>query len=281
MAAPANPNVGVSMAYRYLLYIDILGFSNLVDEPARVADLYEVVASLNVHKHPDFKAIVFSDTILVYNINETAGRADPNYYVMYLCEFAQDLQARLLGKDIFFRAVLVRGTFDHYELNRIPCFYGKALVRAYQDEKRIKAIGLFIHSSLVQYSDVFHTENFNDEYDIVFITQGLERIRDAYDGQVPLPRELIEETEEIHSLSLDLLYMKQLFENTQKNHSAGVKRKFDQIWEIFKNRYPKVLGALAKSHFDWNSVSKGANWNAYMQKYPASYSWSIESRFDY
>jgi hypothetical protein len=55
----------------YLLYIDVLGFKKLVDEaPDRVDDLFEIVASLNLHQHHDFAAIVFSDTILVYNITQ-------------------------------------------------------------------------------------------------------------------------------------------------------------------------------------------------------------------
>jgi len=269
------------MAYRYLLYIDILGFSDLVNEPGKVEDLYEVVASLNVHKHPDFRSIVFSDTILVYNLSEMAGCRNPSYYVMYLCEFAQDLQARLLGKDIYFRAVLVRGDFNHYELNGIPCFYGEALVNAYQSEKKIKAIGLFMQSSLAEFSDVFHTEAFNEEYDFVFITQGLERVRDAYEGQIPLPKWLIEETEEIHGLSLDLIHVKHICNNKQKQQSLDIKSKFERTWEILQNRYPQVLDALEESDFDWDVVSRGANWNAYMKQYPANYSWAIEARVDF
>src|SRR5438132_9254972 len=130
------------MRDRYLLYIDILGFSELVatGDP-RINDLYEVIASLNVHQHPSFRAIIFSDTILVYNVEGSDTRSDRNYLVMYLCEFAQDLQHRLTKKDIFFRAVLVRGDFHHYELNGIPCFFEKSLVNAHKSEKKLEAIG--------------------------------------------------------------------------------------------------------------------------------------------
>ena len=111
------------MKDRCLLYIDILGFADLVSESnARIQDLYEIIASLHVHDHPSFKAIIFSDTILVYNVEGDDTRRDRSYLVMYLCEFAQDLQRRLTEKDIFFRGVSVRGYFTHYELNQIPCF---------------------------------------------------------------------------------------------------------------------------------------------------------------
>lgn len=269
------------MARRYLLYIDILGFSDLVNTDKRVTDLYEIVASLNVHKHPDFKAIVFSDTILVYNISEACGLNNPTYYIMYLCEFAQDLQAKLLGKDIFFRAVLVRGEFHHYELNGIPCFYGQALVKAYLSEKTTKAIGLFMHSSLARWSEVFRTVKFNAEYRFVFITQGLQGIQDTYDGEVPIPRELIEESGEIYMLSQDLLYLKQLHQNAINQPDADVKLKFESTLRIFFQQYPKILSALAASEFDWNSISPDADWDSHMKRYPENYSEAIETRVDF
>lgn len=56
------------MSDRFLLYIDILGFSNMVrDEPRKVVRVYEILDTLNVHNQSDFKVIVFSDTILIYN----------------------------------------------------------------------------------------------------------------------------------------------------------------------------------------------------------------------
>lgn len=54
------------MRDKYLLYIDILGFRELArTSQDRVYDLYRVVASLNVHMHSAFEAIVFSDTIVI------------------------------------------------------------------------------------------------------------------------------------------------------------------------------------------------------------------------
>jgi len=53
---------------RFLLYIDILGFTDMTNnEPRKVARVYSILDELNVHKHNSFKTIVFSDTILVYN----------------------------------------------------------------------------------------------------------------------------------------------------------------------------------------------------------------------
>jgi hypothetical protein len=56
------------MPDKYLLYIDILGFSDLVqNDPHQIERIYGVLDSLNVHRHDVFRTIVFSDTVLVYN----------------------------------------------------------------------------------------------------------------------------------------------------------------------------------------------------------------------
>ena len=51
-----------------------------MNEPERVKDLYEIISTLNVHRHESFGTIVFSDTILVYpkiewNINKNTRAA--------------------------------------------------------------------------------------------------------------------------------------------------------------------------------------------------------------
>lgn len=55
-------------AEKFLLYIDILGFTEMaIKEPRKVERIFATIDSLNVHQHGAFKTIVFSDTILVYN----------------------------------------------------------------------------------------------------------------------------------------------------------------------------------------------------------------------
>ena len=269
------------MAHRFLLYIDILGFSALSKDRDRVKDLHEVVASLNLKAQPDFRAIVVSDTILVYNVNEAAARATPSLYISYLSGFASELQVRLLGKDIYFRAVLMLGDFNHYELNGIPFFDGDALVSAHQSVKEVKAIGLFIDTALARSSEVFSTEKFNDEFDFVCTAQGLEQVRNVYGGQVPLPRDIVEPADDLLRLSQDLLYLKGIYENIKQSHSFSVKSKFERTWQLFERRYPEVLSALVASRFDWNAISNGADWIAQMKLYPESFSSSIETRVDF
>lgn len=87
---------------RFLLYIDFLGFSDLVAEnPKRIDMIYQIINSLNVHAHEAFKTIVFSDTVLVYNSELASSERNKKYLVMYACEFVQDLQRRLVGQGVF------------------------------------------------------------------------------------------------------------------------------------------------------------------------------------
>ena len=80
------------MKEKFLLYIDILGFSDLVQRnPDKVKEIYNIVNKLNVYKHDAFQTIIFSDTILVYNKHEANSIRDKEYVVMYMIEFAQDL----------------------------------------------------------------------------------------------------------------------------------------------------------------------------------------------
>src|ERR1039457_5888675 len=87
---------------RFLLHIDILNFGNLIAQKGKVEELYEIINKLHVHRHDVFTTIIFSDTILVYNKSHARGLEDVRYLVMYLCEFAQDLFYRLIGRDIHF-----------------------------------------------------------------------------------------------------------------------------------------------------------------------------------
>ena len=147
-----------TMNDRYLLYIDVLGFENLVDTaPERVDDLFEIIASLNLHHHNEFSAIMFSDTILVHNVSLPVSDNDRKTIVMYQCEFFRDLLHRVAGRSLALRGVLTYGQFEHYRLNNVPYFYGQAFNRAYRLEKCLEVTGLLYGptlSTLLRYIQV-------------------------------------------------------------------------------------------------------------------------------
>lgn len=125
----------------YLLYIDILGFSDLVkNDPRKVDRLYNIINELNVHRHHAFKTIIFSDTILVYSPHLSNTERDHNYMSMYCVEFAQDLFYRTWREDVYFRAILDYGEFVHEELANCSKFYGEALINCYNLEKGLPSL---------------------------------------------------------------------------------------------------------------------------------------------
>lgn len=184
------------MRNQYLLYIDILGFEEMVAKaPDRVDDVFRIIASLNAHRHPDFSTIVFSDTILVHSAAVPRSEHDHDYIVMYLCEFAQDLLRRLVGREIAFRAVITMGEFDHYLLNDVAYFYGQALLGAYKAEKKIKCTGLFIDGVCNRRNRIFPTASYDDDWHFVFLTQRLTELEDVYEGELPLDDRLVADTD--------------------------------------------------------------------------------------
>ena len=93
-----------------LLYIDILGFGQLVkDNSPEIKEIFKIMDGLNVHKHFALQTIVFSDTMLVFNKNKEY----PNhYYVTFLIEYAQQLFYRLSLINVYFKGIITFGDFN-------------------------------------------------------------------------------------------------------------------------------------------------------------------------
>ena len=247
-----EPDDPTPLVDRYFLYIDILGFTDLVlNAPDRVADLYEIISSLNAHRHESFGTIVFSDTILVYpKFERGSGRRADAYFIMFLCEFAQDLMHRLRNKDIYFRAILTQGKFAHYLLNGIPCFYGPALVDAYKSEKQVKALGLFMDRRCTSRSDVFHTKPFNDRYDFVYLWQSLQQFEPHGSNPFPFPDASLFSDLDLHwTIAEEVLMLSNIARN-RRNPDMNISMKHENTWDVLRARYPKILDQLEGANFD-------------------------------
>lgn len=241
---------------RFLLYIDILNFSNLVAKKGKVEDLYEIINRLNVHRHGVFTTIIFSDTILVYNKSNARSLEDVRYMVMFLCEFAQDLFYRLIGRDIHFRAYITCDDFAHYGLENIKdVFYGEALIEAYQAEKKIQAMGLFMSNAVATYSDIFKTRRFNRSCRFVYIMQTLQRYS-ARKQDYPLDPASIVDTDAIWLLAYDIRYLKMIH-----MHKADValpfrvRRKYETTWTMLLKQHSGFMSVLEESNFDPKAIS--------------------------
>ena len=123
------------------LYLDFLGFSNLViGDSNKVRRLFNMLDAINIHKDCNFKSIIFSDTLIAYNVlNEHSQTC---YEFMFLVEFVQDIAHRLTGSNLFFRAIIRFGEFEVQKLTHFDAYFGEALINSYKDEKDLP-VGLF------------------------------------------------------------------------------------------------------------------------------------------
>ena len=153
------------------LYIDILGFKNLVTSNTdKVESIFKIIDSLHVHKDIAFQTIVFSDTILVFNKD---NRYPLHFYVTYLIEYAQQLFYRLSMINVYFKGIITLKPFTYLELKNVNAYYGEALISTYQDEKELKGFGLYIDKSISNDAFIFEKIDFNEKYDYILLCQSL------------------------------------------------------------------------------------------------------------
>lgn len=258
------------MPKKYLLYIDILGFSNLVEKGSRnVYEIYDAINQLNVHQHDAFKTIVFSDTVLVYNRTEPSSKHDHQYLVMYAIEFAQDLLYRLIGKNVFFRATLRYGEFTHFKFSNLDAFYGTSLINSYRDEKRIPCVGLFIHKSVWSRNDIFPTAPFSKDYRFVFLNQILHSVYRELGTSLPLSveaGELFVDLGHPWEIAKDVIFLKQIHQNMTKHPEPLVRAKFLTIWTLYRTKYPGILDGLESAKFNPKAILPNLNWTKYLKR---------------
>lgn len=253
---------GISdMAEKYLLYIDILGFSDLIRKRGAVKILYETINSLNVHRHSAFNTIAFSDTLLVYNVNNPTNAHDRHYIVMYLCEFAQDLFYRLVGRDLHFRAYVTLGDFEVTEFDHLKAFYGEALVKAYERQKQIESTGLFIENELLDDCDIFHCEKYDNKCSYVHLMQALDSITFPDNSTYPIDPILVFETGLHWFLAYDFAYLNNIHRHMNDSDlPPRVRTKHATAWNIIRKRHKRLLDALEANDFDPQAICKG-NWS--------------------
>jgi len=250
------------MNTRYLLYIDILGFQNLVGHaPEKVPDLFELIDSLNVHRHDAFKTVAFSDTVLVYNAVDPVSDHDHEYIMMYLCEFAQDLLHRLVGTAVYFRGLICHGEFTHYLLRHVEVFYGPALIDAYLKEKSINCMGLFIEKTCLRWNKIFPVAKFDENLSFVYLTQSLERLWQDSSGILPVDPLIIEGVEFYLAAEVKLL---EIINRMMLCHlEPAVRSKFLMFWQFYRSRYRKLIDTLEERDFEPAAVCPSHNWSQY------------------
>ncbi len=145
-----NPNLESG---RYLLFLDILGFSDRVEKHG-VAHVYATIDNavqcferwqgLN----GDFRTIYFSDTFLFYQ--EPKGYGDWAFLDMYA--IGGMILSALLAQGIPARGAISFGEFEVHRdrSDKHQLYFGKALLEAYRAEQRENWIGITILPSAWQ-----------------------------------------------------------------------------------------------------------------------------------
>ena len=242
------------MADKLFLYVDVLGFKELVRSGYDMMSIFEELDKLNVHSDADFNAIVFSDTIIVHA--SELWNAAPNQGVMWLTEFAQDLFYRLISKDIHIRAYITYGDFHHHKLENFEAYYGEALITCYEREKGIKSTGVFIDVRLVPYCTIFRVTQFDDQSYYVHVMQHLDDASLEY-TEYPLDGSYIEDTGMEWWVAYLLRYMENTYRHSQDPAlSADVRLKHSNAWRMLSARHPGLTRRLVEAHFDFGKVIK-------------------------
>lgn len=250
---------GLSLSKHLFLYLDILGFTEFLENPAEVEELYGIIDRLNVFRHDSFECIVFSDTILIYDnhpVSLDVGHMRRS--VMWLCEFAQDLLYRLISTDRHFRALLTIGDFKSSQLKNIQYFYGKALVDTYLYEKKIQSTGLYINNSALPFSNIFKTTPYDKEYSYVFLTQNLNNISDYYSHITIEEHAEIVESQGLEGLYVyDFIYLQNIYRSMNDTSLPGsVRTKYVNTWNMLSKRYCRLQDALVVHNFDLQKIIK-------------------------
>lgn len=246
----------------YLLYIDILGFGELTkNDHSRARRLYHLLETQHVHNHHAFRAIVFSDTILIYNLEEPLTQSDHEYLVMFAIEFAQNLLYTTIGKDFYFRAVLVHEGFEHSRAEKVERVFGPALVKAYEAEKDIQCTGLFIDQHCQSFNKIFKVAPWNRDLYFVYLNQSLdELLLQEFDG-LPFPAGLLFDMDAQWHLAKDVRMLKDVDRLMQKHPDPRVRAKHLATWNFYYRRYPALLHALKERNFDPRVISEGFDWS--------------------
>lgn len=243
------------MSDRFLLYIDILGFSEMVSkEPRKVVRVYEILDTLNVHSRSDFKVIVFSDTILIYNNAPESTDLDKAYCIQTLVDFASDLHHRLVGQDIFFRAIIVKGDFHHYTRNHVNCFFGSALITAYHAEKGIPSLGLFISDECLKFGSRQPVAYFSQGLSFVFLCEGLQALSMLTPMEWPVNLGGSPGEDFAINIPWDVHFLKDIYTQMRDHAEPAVRTKFLTAWDFYQRKYPGALSALVKNDFNINAL---------------------------
>lgn len=241
-----------SSSERFFLYIDILGFKEIVTNNQKIAEIYDAIDQLNVHEDSDFHTIVFSDTILV--AADPVWNENPRQAIMWLIEFAQDLFYRLSHRDVHFRALVTKGTFEYKQRKHFESYHGKALVDCYLKESTLKCCGVFIDNRLAPFSNIFHLSEFDSAVSFVHVMQHLDQVSLPY-CKYPISGEYLQDTSMEWWVAYLFRYLAIIHAHSKDSSlPSDVRSKFVMTWAMISDRHSGLLRRLEEANFAAEAV---------------------------
>lgn len=243
------------------LYIDILGFSELVKTPAVVSRLFRLLNDARIHSDSNYRAIAFSDTIVAYNTHPDLQGATKAVELMFLIELTQELFLRLAGSGIFFRAVITEGNFYHERLSHMDAFYGQALIDTYRAERALVGLGLFLDVALRRFNHVFKWRMFSSAYDFVYLTHyctglylGEERLLNLdeamADAVFPLPGTRLQASGLEYMIYPEIVHLQEVRAAMEQHIDPAVRAKHRSAWQMYSMEYPNLVRSLERHGMD-------------------------------
>lgn len=229
------------------LYIDILGFKNLVTSNTdKIESIFKIIDSLHVHKDIAFQTIVFSDTILVFNKD---NRYPLHFYVTYLIEYAQQLFYRLSMINVYFKGIITLKPFTYLELKNVNAYYGEALISTYQDEKELKGFGLYIDKSISNDAFIFEKIDFNEKYDYILLCQSLIKLYKKTKGKLPVSESLLTETDDYYRINEDLRFFREIDFYRKHINNDHIIEKYDYVYNKYRLLLPDFFRVFEEEGF--------------------------------
>jgi len=131
----------------FVAMLDVLGFSDYVvrDFESHTLDAYvDTVAAIR-NKHPSLKLILFSDTVVLYTLND-----DDDDFAQMLTACSTLLHA-LIEKEIPLRGAISHGSFVRSENDTSgTVIAGRPIIEAHQYEAQLQWIGIMIAPSVLR-----------------------------------------------------------------------------------------------------------------------------------
>lgn len=160
---------------------------------------------------------------------------------------------------MYFRAILTSGSFAHYHLDNVECFFGEALVNAYSSEKSIPSLGLFMDSYCEKFNRFFRLAKFNDDLSFVYLNRSLETLEEYTGGKYPITVSGI--TDQAPHTPWQVRFLQDVYQNMRQHKSPMVRTKFLTAWDFYAKRYPSLTQVLVENNFALSSLAPKSAWS--------------------